>query len=110
MLSRGNYEDPDSELEPEAIEHLLLPLDAKASRADDEDGARTMSEQEFLDYQARLDRLAEAEIIGDEQLRPWHGELSHHRLELVRLDRDTRAEWSLQRTRACGGHRTPPLR
>ena len=105
LTNRVGVHDP--ELEPEPIEHLLLPLHAQARRAHDEHRAGTMAEQKFLHDQTSLDRLPETDIVCDEQVRPGHGKRSDDRVELVVLDRDAGPEWSLERSGVCGGHRTP---
>jgi hypothetical protein len=98
----------DSELQPEPVEHLLLPLHTEPSRAHHQHRARPMPQQQLLHHQAGLDCLAQPDIVRDQQVRPWHCQGAHDRVELVVLDRDARPEWRLQRRRVSSRHRTPP--
>ena len=66
-----------------------------------------MPEQHLLHDQAGFDRLAEAHVVGDEQVHSRHGEGAGHRLELVLLDGDTAAERRLEGLGVGAGHRTP---
>ena len=58
----------DAEVQAELLVHLVLPLHGKAGRADDDDGACAVTEQEFLDDHACLDRLSESDVVGEEQV------------------------------------------
>ena len=58
------------ELEAEAVAQFVLPVLDEAGGADDEHAPRLAAGNEFADDHARLDGLAEADFIGDEQASP----------------------------------------
>ena len=51
-----------------------------------------MADDQFEGDHPRLDRLAEAHVVGDQQVDPWHLDGTDHRVKLVVLDVDARAE------------------
>ena len=55
-------------VQTEFVVHLVLPLQGEAGRADDDDSARAVTKQEFLDDHACLDGLTEADVVGEEQV------------------------------------------
>ena len=97
----------DEELEAEAVEHLVVPLLLEVGGADDEHRSRPVAEQQLLDDEARLDRLPDPDLVGDQQVDARHLEGAHDRLELVVGDLDARPERRLQRPRVRGGDRAP---
>ena len=72
------------------------------------DGAGPVAQQQLLDDEPGLDRLAEADVVGDQQVRPRHAQRADHGIELVVLDRDARPERCLQGLGVGGGHGAPP--
>ena len=48
----------------EPIVHFGLPLQTQARRADDQHGPRAVTQQQFLDDEACLNRLAEPHVVG----------------------------------------------
>jgi len=56
------------EAETEATLHLPLPLQRHRRRAHDQDEVRLLAKDELLQDEARLDRLPEADVVGDEQV------------------------------------------
>ena len=58
----------DREVETELLGHLVLPLQAESGRADDDDRAGPVAQQQLLDDQAGLDGLAEADVVGEQQV------------------------------------------
>ena len=58
----------DREVEAELLLHLVLPLEGQTGGADHDHRARPVAQQELLDHQARLDRLAEADVIGEQEV------------------------------------------
>ena len=60
------------------------------------DGANTVAQDHFLHTNARLDGLAQTNVVGDQQIDPRHGERPDHRIELVFIHLDAAAEWRLQ--------------
>ena len=94
LLQVARVDDP--ELEAELLLHLVLPLQLQRCRADDQDGPCAMAEQQLLSDESGLDRLAEADVVGDQQVDARHLQAAHDRIELVVLDRDAAAERRLQ--------------
>lgn len=86
----------DTEVQAELVAHLLAPLNLQAGGAHDEHRPDTVAQHQLLDDQATLDGLAQAHVVCDKQIDPWHLDGTGQRVELVVLDFDTRAEWSLQ--------------
>ncbi len=109
LLPAPGDELPRHHLEPqaEAPQHLVPPLQAHARRADHEDEVRLLAEQELLEHQARLDGLAEADVVGDEQVGPRQLERLHQRRELVVLEHDPGAERRLKAGRVGGADGVP---
>ena len=97
----------DPELEPELLAHLVAPLQLQAGRADDERGPRAVAQDQLLDDEAGLDRLAEADVVGDQQRGARHPQRAHEGFELVVLDRDAAAKRGLQRLLVGAGDRAP---
>ena len=92
---------------PNLSPHLVPPLQGERGRADDEHGAGPVAEEQLLDDQAGLDGLAQADVVGDQQVDAGHLQRPHHRVELVVLDRDARAERRLERPAVGGGDGAP---
>ena len=82
----------DAEVEAELVPHLLLPLDLERGRADDQDLPGAVPDDEFEGDHPGLDGLAEAHVVGDQQVDPWHLDRPHHGVKLVVLDVDAGAE------------------
>ena len=91
----------DAEFEAELLLHLVLPLQLQRGGAHDQNGPCSMAEQQLLSDEASLDGLAEADVIGDEQVDPWHLQGTHDRVELVVLDRDAAPERRLEGLRSA---------
>ena len=64
-------------------------------------------QQQLLDDQARLDRLAEAHVVGEQQVRPRGLQGAAQRLELVGLDVRAAAERRLEGVAVRRGDRAP---
>ena len=97
----------DPELEAELLAQLIAPLQLQRRRADDEGGTRAMTKEQLLHDEARLDGLAEADVVGDQQCRSRHPQRADQRLELVVLDRDAAPEGRLQRALVGTRHGAP---
>ena len=54
----------------EAAVQLVAPLEDDRGRAGDDDLPHPLPHQELADDEARLDRLAQAHVVGDEQVHP----------------------------------------
>ena len=70
-------------LDVEQVDQLGLPLPEERTRNDDEDARRALGEQ-LGDHEARLDRLAESDLVREDAAalrNPPQGE--HHRVDLV---------------------------
>jgi len=97
----------DLEAQTEAALHLALPLKAHRGGAHDEDEARLLAEDQLLKHEARLDRLAEPHIVGDEEVRARQLQRLHERRELVGHQLDARPEGGLEAGRVRRAHRAP---
>ena len=60
----------DAEIEAELVAHLVPPLDLERRGADDKHSPGPVADDQFRDGHARLDGLAEAHVVGDEQVDP----------------------------------------
>ena len=98
----------DLEAEAELLTHLPLPLQAEARRADHEDPPGLVAEHELLHDETRLDGLAQANVIGDQQVHAGHPQSPHQRQKLVVLDIDACPERRLERARIRRGNGSPP--
>ena len=67
----------------------------KEAGTDDQDLPGAVPDDEFEGHHPRFDGLAEAHVVGDQQVDPWHLDGPHHRIKLVVLDVDAGAKWSL---------------
>ena len=76
----------DDEVQAELLAHLVLPLQRQARRADDDHGAGPVPQQQLLEDQAGLDGLAQADVVGEQQVGPRAGQRAAQRFELVGLD------------------------
>ena len=97
----------DPELQAELLAHLVAPLQLQRGRTDHERRPRAVTQQQLLDDEPGLDRLAEADVIGDQQRRARHPQRADERLELEILDRDPTAKRRLQRPMICTRDRAP---
>ncbi len=82
----------DAEVEAELVPHLVPPLDLERGRADDQDPAGPVADDQFQIDHPRFDGLAQAHVVGDQQVDPGHLDRPHHRIKLVVLDVDAGAE------------------
>ena len=86
----------NAELQAELIAHLVAPLNLDRRWADHQGAADTMTQHQFLDDQARFDGLAQAHVVGDEQVDARHADGASQWIELVVLDVDAAAKGRLQ--------------
>ena len=98
----------DREVEAELLLHLVLPLEDQAGGADHDHRARPVAQQELLDHQARLDRLAEADVVGEQKVGAGAGQGALERSELVGLDVGATAEGRLDGPVVGAGDGSPP--
>ena len=94
---RGVHAEPAAQaLRPLAVDHLeplrelvpqlFLPLLPQRGRREDQDPLDASAEQQLGENQARFDGLAEADVVGDEQVDPRHAQRLQERHELIALD------------------------
>jgi hypothetical protein len=88
----------DPELEAELLTHLVAPLQLQRGWTDDQRRAGTVAQQQLLNYEARLDRLAKADVVCDQERGAGRVDRANNRLELVVLDHDAAAKRRLQGT------------
>ena len=74
--SRHQVAVDDREVQTELLAHLVLPLQGQARRADDRRGAGAVPQQQLLHHEASLDGLAQADVVGEQQVGP--GRLTAH--------------------------------
>ena len=86
----GRVRVDDLEVEVELAAQLVLPLPLEHRRAEDEDAADAPPQEQFFEDQPGLDRLAQADAIGQEQADTGHRQGLEHRLKLVGVDLDGR--------------------
>ena len=97
----------DLEDHPEAGLQLVPPLEQHRRWARDDDVLHLLAKQQFAGDQPRLDRLAETDVVGDEEVHPRQPQGLAERLELVRVDPDSRSERGLEQVRVSGGDAVP---
>jgi hypothetical protein len=109
LLAATRDERPvvDLEAQPEPLLHLALPLERDRGGAHDEHEVDPLPQQQLLGHQPRLDRLSEADVLGDEEVRPGEGERLHERRELVAHQLDACPERRLEELRVGGRDRVP---
>ena len=82
----------DGEVQAELVPHLLTPLVGQAGRAHNDHRAGPVAQEELLDHQAGLNGLAQADIVGEQQVGARGGQGPAQGLELVELQGDAGAE------------------
>ena len=97
----------DLEDHAEAVLELFMPLQEHRWRTGHHDILNLLAEQEFSGDQPGLDRLAEAHIIGDEEVHPRQAEGLLKGLQLIGIDPDTGPEGGLEEVRVGGCHTVP---
>ena len=97
----------DHEEEAEAFLHLGLPLLQDGRGRGDHDRPRLLAKEELARDEARFDGLAEARVVGDEEVDPGHPERLPQRLHLVGVDPDAGPKRGLEEARVGGGDAAP---
>jgi hypothetical protein len=69
--------------------------------------ADTVAEHELVDDEAGLDGLAEAHIIGEEDVCARHAQAANQRVELIILEFDPAPKWRLKGSAIGRGDRAP---
>lgn len=93
--------------ESEAAVHLVAPLQDDGGRRGNDDAADFLADQELANDQARLDCLAQADVVRDEQVHARQQQRLPQRLELIGFDLDARAVGRLEQLRIRGGNGIP---
>ena len=86
----------DREVETEFLRELVLPLQQHRSRRSDHDHVDAAPQQQFPHDQTGFDRLAEADIIGDQEVDARQFERLGERQKLVGIEPDAGAKGSLE--------------
>ena len=97
----------DTKVEAELVPHLFLPLNLERGGADDQDLPSAVTDDKFECHHARFDRFAQAHVIGDQEVDPWHLDRTYDGIELVVFDVDTGPKWSLDRPQVCRRRSAP---
>ena len=100
----------DGEREAEARFHLVAPLLQHRRRTRHHDPVHPSAQQQLARDQPRLDRLAEADVVGDEQVDARQAQRLPQRFELVGVDADPGAERRLEEVRIGGRDAVPRQR
>ena len=86
---------------------VSLPVHIVAGRRGYDGKVSSTSEQHFSQDEARLDRLAGAPVVGDQQVDARQPERLAERQELIGIEADSRAEGGLEEVAVGGGRRAP---
>jgi hypothetical protein len=97
----------DLEDHAESVLQLVIPLQKHRRWTGHHDILRLLAEQEFPGDQASLDCLAEADVVGDEQIDPRQAEGFMKRLELIRVNPDASSERRLKQISVGRCHAIP---
>ena len=95
------------EEEAEALLHLRLPLLENGRGRGDHDSFRLLAKQQLPGDEAGFDGLAEAGVVGDEEVHARHVERLAQRLHLVGVYLDAGPERRLEQIRVGGGDAVP---
>ena len=88
----------DLEFEPELFEHLDTPFFLKRCRTGDEHGSSTVPQQHLLNDETGLDRLAQPDVVRDQEIGAGHVDGADQRIELKILDAHAAAKRRLQKS------------
>ena len=99
----------DGKRESKAALELVLPLEDDGRRTGDDDPTDLLAQEELAEDQARFDRLADADVVRDEEVDPWQKERFAQRLELIGLDLDASTIRGLEQPGIGGGDGAPAL-
>ena len=67
---------------------LVVPLKLKRRGADDHDAPDAAPGQQLSQHQTGFDRLAEPDVVSEQERYSWHLQRLQDRIQLVRLGRD----------------------
>src|SRR5690606_34739894 len=108
LLNVGRVDNP--EIKAKLFQHLHTPLFLQRCGADDQDSASSVAQQHLLDDETGLNGLAQADVIGDEQIDAGHVNGAYQRVKREVLNTDATAERCLQKPSVRVGGGTPPNR
>jgi hypothetical protein len=98
----------DSELQTEPALQFFLPLEEHRRRAGDHDLGHLLAHKQLPGNQAGLNRLAEADIVGDEQVYARQPQSLAQQLELIWVEANSCAKRRLQQVRVRRCDAIPP--
>ena len=98
-------EDLEDETEP--LLELVLPLQEHRRRSGHDDVFARLAQQQLAGDQPGLDGLAQADVVGDEQVHARQPQRLAQRLQLVGVDPDAGAERRLEEARVGRGDAVP---
>jgi len=94
----------------EALLELGLPLLQHRRRGRNDDGLGLPAQQQLTGDETGFDRLAQARVVGDEEVHAREPERFAKRLHLVGVDLDARPKRRLEQVRIGGCDAAPPQR
>ncbi|WP_316225049.1 MULTISPECIES: hypothetical protein [unclassified Bradyrhizobium] len=97
----------DREIEAEFLRQFVLPLQQHRCRCGDHDGVDPAAQQELAHNQAGLDRLAEADIVADQEIHTRQLQSLGERQQLIGFEPDAGAERRLEQLAVGGGRGAP---
>ena len=86
---------------------LVLPLERHRRRGRDHDAVDPPPQQQLSDDQPRLDRLAETDVVGDQQIDPRQPQSLSQWRQLIGVEPDAGAERRLKEVAIGGSGRAP---
>ncbi len=89
---------------------LVLPLADHSGRRGHENEIDAPPQKHFAEDQARLDGLAGADVVGDQQVDPRQPQRLSQRKKLIGIEVDAGAERRLEQVPVGGGRRVPAER
>ena len=84
------------EREPEALFQFVLPLQHHRWRRGHDYAPDALAHEEFADDEPRLNRLAQAHVVGDEQVHARQQQRLAQRFQLVGVHADAGSIWRLK--------------
>lgn len=93
--------------QPEAGVELVAPLEQHRRRAGDDDLSHLLAQEQFAGDEAGLDGLAEADVVGDEEVDARQQEGLAERFKPVGVEANAGAERGLEEARVGGGDAVP---
>ena len=99
----------DGKRESEAALELVLPLQDDGRRTGDDHSTDLLAKEELAENEPGFDRLADADVVGDEEVDAGEQERFAQRFELVGLDLDAGAVRGLKEAGIGRGDGAPAL-